>query len=69
MNLTKKFIVLIELLTLIMLWACTFALNLSTDILWVNIVTGITISISSLGTGFLLYEIIKEWKQIESNKT
>ncbi len=69
MNSTKKFIVFIELFTLILLWVCTVFLNATTDLLWVNIVSSIAMSICSLGTGFILYEIWKEWKAIESNKS
>lgn len=69
MNTTKKFIVFIELFTLILLWVCTLFLNATTGLLWVNIVSSLAMSISSLGTGFILYEIWKEWKEIESNKS
>ncbi|AMM43643.1 hypothetical protein FDG95_gp078 [Pectobacterium phage vB_PcaM_CBB] len=66
---TKKIIVFIEVLTLILLWVCTLFLNATTGLLWVNIVSSLAMSISSLGTGFILYEIWKEWKEIESNKS
>lgn len=69
MDLTKKIIVFVELFTLIMLWVCTLTLYTSTELFWVYIVSGITISFGSFGTGFILYEIIKEWKSIESSKT
>lgn len=69
MDLTKKIIVCLELFTLIMLWVCALTLYTSTELFWVYIVSGITISFGSLGTGFILYEIIKEWKSIESSKT
>lgn len=69
MDTTKKFIVFIELFTLILLWVCTLFLNATTSILWVNIVSSIAMSFSSFGTGFILYEIWKEWKAIESNKS
>lgn len=69
MNSTKKFIVFIELFTLILLWVCTLFLNATTGLLWVNIVSSLAMSISSFGTGFILYEIWKEWKAIESNKS
>lgn len=69
MNSTKKFIVFIEVFTLITLWVCTLFLNATTGLLWVNIVSSLAMSISSFGTGFILYEIWKEWKSIESNKS
>lgn len=69
MDTTKKFIVFIELFTLILLWVCTLFLNATTGLLWVNIVSSLAMSISSFGTGFILYEIWKEWKAIESNKS
>ena len=69
MDFTKKVIVFIEVFTLILLWVCTLVLNASTDLLWVNILSSIAMSICSIGTGFILYEIWKEWKAIESHKT
>lgn len=67
MNITKKFIVFIEIFTLIALWACLFFLNASTESLTVSILTSIVMSIGAFGTGFIVYEIWKEWKSIESN--
>ncbi|AFC21523.1 hypothetical protein GAP32_075 [Cronobacter phage vB_CsaM_GAP32] len=65
----KKIMVCVEVLTLLLLWVCAFYLNATTQSLGITVLTSIAMSIGSFGTGFILYEIIKEWKAIESSKT
>jgi hypothetical protein len=60
-----KSILVIEALTLILLWACTIYLYVSTGELSApHLLSGAAMSISSLGTGFILYNTIKEWKSL-----
>jgi hypothetical protein len=60
-----KTVLVVQALSLILLWACTWFLYTSTGELEIaHILAGVSISISSLGTGFFIYDIIKQWKEL-----